>query len=88
MCLCIFIRLLPIPHPDHNPMFHQLPFQGDHAIGHALAVHFHPGDTALTAKRIFHLDVIDRLPMPVAEAEARPRRGDDRIHPHLFAPHL
>jgi hypothetical protein len=28
-------------------MFHLAPLQRDHATGHALAIHLHPGDAAL-----------------------------------------
>lgn len=60
------------PHPDDNPMFHQFPLQRNHATGHALAIHLHPGDAALTAVRILNLDRVDRFTVPIAKAEALP----------------
>ena len=70
--LCILTRLFRHSHPDDNLMLHQPPLQRDHATGHTLTIHLHPGDTALAAVRILHLDRVDRFTVPIAEAEARP----------------
>ena len=59
-------RLLRVPHSHDNLMLHQAPFQHDYTTGHALPIHLHPGDTALAAVRILHLDRIDCFSVPIA----------------------
>src|ERR1039457_2043051 len=86
--LSSLIAFTGFPHPDTDLMFYQSRFQRDHAAGHASAIHLHPVDTALAAVRILHLYRVDRFTMPIAEAEAIPRRRNNRIYPHLIPSYL
>lgn len=51
-------------------MFHQSPYQRDHVAGQAPVGHLHPGDTALVAVWIFHLDRVDRFTVPITEEKS------------------
>jgi hypothetical protein len=69
-------------------MLYQATFQRDDSIACALSIHLHPRYSTLASVRIFDTDFIDRFTVPIADAEALPRRGYNRIHPHLFPAYL
>jgi hypothetical protein len=60
-------------------MLDQAPIQRDHRIPHALTIHLHPRHTSLAAFRILDLDLVDRFTVTIAQVEALPPSGDDRI---------
>jgi hypothetical protein len=69
-------------------MFDQAPIQRDHRIPHALAIHLHPRHTSLAALRILDLDLVYRFTVMIAQVEALPPSGDDRIQLHVIPAHL
>ncbi|MGA3325999.1 MAG: hypothetical protein ABSF45_16120, partial [Terriglobia bacterium] len=72
-------RLLRLPHAYEDPVLDQTPIQWDHPIPHVLTIHLHPRHTSLAAFRILDLDLVYSFTVTIAQAEALPPSGDDRI---------
>jgi hypothetical protein len=77
-------RLPRLPHVHEDTMFNEIPVQWDHSIPHALTIHLHPRHAPLAAFRVLDLDLVDRFTVTVAQVEAIPPPGDDRIQLHVI----
>ena len=79
---------LDFSHHDDDHVFHQFPLKQDHLADHTFSIHLHPDDAALAVMRIFHLNLIDRLAMPILEAKTWPVCRDYRINLQLIPPYF
>src|ERR1039457_1193357 len=81
-------RLLRLLQAYKDPVLDQTSIQWDHATPQVLTVHLNPRHTSLAAFRILNLDLVYSFTVTIAQAEALPPSGDDRIQLHVIPAHL